>query len=149
MSGKKQCRGASWFLSVAMANSSDSSSSREKEFILAIVQAYKPFTRAGTLSRWSHHTPRIGNWEGCIQGSTQLAFSIFYSPGPSCPGNGMASNSDMSSRIISIIKTILHKHVHRPISLVILDSVKLRFNTQQARREVFISACSSRGHSPS
>lgn len=57
MSGKKQPKGVSWFLSVAMAKYSDRSSSREKEFILATVQAYQPVTRTGTLSRWSHHTP--------------------------------------------------------------------------------------------
>lgn len=116
MSGKKQPKGVSWFLSIAMAKYSDRSSSREKEFILATVQAYKSVTRTGTLSRWSHHTP--GSETG------RAAFRLAPSGRP-CPGNCVGSNSDRSSCIICIIKTISCKHVHRSISQVILGSVKL------------------------
>ena len=107
MSGKKQPRGVSWFLSVAMANSSDSSSLREKEFILATVQAYKPFTRAGTLSRWSHHTPGSETGRAAFRVVPSLLYP--YSTVQDPLAQGMAWPP-----IQICLPSVSYKHLHLP-----------------------------------
>ena len=58
-----------------------------------------------------------------------LGLSILYNPG--CPTWGMVSSRAKINLCISIhiMKIVCHRHTQKPVSQVILDSIKLTINT--------------------
>lgn len=102
------------------------------QFIMTGSQGYRQLEQ---LVPSGYITPTIRRWR-LNSAAAQMAFCVLYSP--ASPAQGMVLLTVKMSIPISIdiINMNPHRHAPRPISQVILNSVKLTINTSSHNNQI-------------